>query len=524
MNKLSFRLLCQICLLLVLLVATVLLSLPYSPLALILFLVMLFVTFRLLKPRLNVVILVAVIFLLALMLEPFVHYLVYTTQLPSRPLQLMMAMAIVPAIYLLDYELRKNAAGMTPAHGKGGRHGTSILRAVLVSVMAMLLVSLITKNGVLLFAGLILILYLLVTLLRVLRAIPKLPLHVPATWKRVVAGTTADVSLYATSKASMKLHCLLSAVNSWAEITPQRFTLTGAKIELNLTVTPPLAGPSYPQFQVSVIDPWGFIQVNQAIEPVELRVIPRARYAEWLAMRFLEQTGAGATVASTIPPESLLVPKRGIEYLDSRTYQPGDQLSAIDWKHTLKLNQLVIKEYIEAGEQTAIIAVNLSVSNAEEADKLAFNVITTALTLAREAIPTALVVYNHESVVVTTAVTDPREILKQTLLLVKDITAVEFPHRFLQLPDLAKLRRNITQLKQVTSEASQRLLGMLDFEYRAIEEAAKNHWATLALLQVTEQVRPPAMVVLLSQLNHDAEVVLVTAEKLTRRGFTTLSI
>ncbi len=240
-------------------------------------------------------------------------------------------------------------------------------------------------------------------------------------------------------------------------------------------------------------------------------------------MKYLEQTGAGDIVTAVIPPKVLL-PKRGIEYFGSRSYYPGDELRSIDWKHTLKLSRLVIKEFIEVGEQAAIIAVNLSVTDVEEADKLAFDLITTVLTLAQEAIPTSLAVYNHQRVVLTAVVTDPRETLKQVLLLVKDITPVEFAHRFLQLPDIGKLRRNIARLKQATSEPGQRLLSMLDFEYQSIEQGAKNHPATLALLRVTEHIPPPAIIVLVSQLNHDAEALLVTGEKLTRKGFTTLNI
>jgi len=524
MSKSSIRLLCQIYLLFVLLAATTLSSLPYSPLALILLLVGLFITFRPLQPRLNIVITVAAIFLLSLVLEPLMHYLTYTVLLSPTTVQLIAVIAILPVIYLLDYNLRQNAQDMTLAHNIKGRHITAIPNALFVSILAILLVSLILNNPVLLFTGIILAVYLLVILIRVLQAIPRLPVDVSAVWKRVVAGTTANISLYATSKASITLHCLLSPVDSWVEITPQRFALNRAKTQLNLTITPSLAGPTHPQLQLSIIDPWGFIQVNQAIEPLELHVIPRARYAEWLAMRFLEQIGAGGTVATTMSPEAVLVPKRGIEYFDSRTYQPGDQLKDIDWKHTLKLSQIIIKEHIEAGEQAAILAVNLSVTDAEEADKLAFNVITTALTLAHEAIPTALAVYNHERVVVTTAVTDPRETLKQTLLLVKDISAVEFAHRFLQPPDITKLRRNMTLLKQVTSQSDQLLLSMLDFEYRAMEEAAKKHPATLALSRATKHTPSPAIIVLVSQLNHDAEALLVTSEKLSKRGFTPISI
>ena len=526
MNKLSLRLSCQIYVLLVLLAAAILSAPPYSLLALVWLLVMLFTTLRPLTPRLGVVITAATVFLVPLALEPLLNYLTYSTALSLVVVQIMAATSILPVIYLLDYNLRQNAQNIGPFTGERakGRHITTISRTLFAATLVMLLASFILSNTTLLCTGIILALYLLGILIRVLLAIRRLHLDVPTVWKRVIAGTTVDVSLYATSKASLRLHSLLSPADPWVKVTPQRFTLSRAKTKLNLTATPPLAGPSHPQLRVSVMDPWGFIQVNQLLEPVELHVIPRAKYAEWLAMRYLEQRGAGTTAASTLPPKVIAIPKRGIEYFDSRTYQPGDQLKDIDWKHTLKLSQLIIKEYIEAGEQAAIIAVNLSVTDAEEADKLAFNLITASLTLAHETIPTALAVYNHQRVVLTTAVIDPREILKQTLSLVKDITPVEFAHRFLQLPDIGKLRRDITQLKPATSEPAQRLLSMLNFEYQAIEKAARNHPATLALSLATEHAPAPAIIVLVSQLNHDAEALLVTTEKLSKRAFTTIPV
>ncbi|MFC1870233.1 DUF58 domain-containing protein [Chloroflexota bacterium] len=522
MNKLPFNLLCQIYLLLVLLAAAVLSPLPYSPLALILLAVMLFATFRSLPPRINIVIMVTIIFLLPLILEPLLKYPTSSTPLPLTARQFMAVIAILPAIYPLDYALRQNAQIMTLAYNMKGRHPTSISNSLFVSILVLLIVSLILDNRTLLFAGIMLILYLLAILTRVLKAVPGQPLDVPTTKKRIITGTTGDIPLYATSKAAMRLHCRLSPANTWAKIIPQIFTVNRAGIALDLTITPPLAGPIHPQLQISAIDPWAFIQVNRIIEPVELHVIPRARHAEWLAMKYLGQTGAGGAASTALPPREILIPRRGIEYFDSRNYQPGDQLRDIDWKHTLKLNQLIIKEHIEAGEQSAIIAVNLSVTDAEAADKLAFNLITTALTLAHQAIPTALAAYNHERVILTTTVTDAREILKQTLLLVKDITPVEFAHRFLDTPNIGKLRRTITQLKQTTSEPAQRLLGMLDFEYQAIEQAAKNHSATLALSQVAKHLPPPAVIILVSQLNQDTEALPVTMDKFTRRGFTTM--
>jgi len=413
---------------------------------------------------------------------------------------------------------------MRLGYSRRRKHPTPVLGALFLSLMAVLLVSLILGNRILLFGGLFFALYLLAIVIRILTAVPGLPLEVPLVVRRVIAGSSADVPLYAVGRASLRLHYLISPVDPWVKAVPSRFTLCRDQMELKVSVTPPLAGSSHPELRLSVIDPWGFIQLNRVIEPVELRVIPRARYAGWLAMKYLEQAGAGATLASQMPPNAVFVPRRGIEYTDSRPYQPGDRLRYTDWKHTLKLSQLITKQYTEVGQPAAIITVNLSVQDAEGGDKLAFDLITTALTVAREGIPTALAAYDHERVAMTTPVSDPREILRQTLSLVKDITPVELAHRQLELPDIGKLRRSITQLESVASAPAERLLALLNFEYRAIGEAARNHWATLALRQVVERTSPPAIIVLVSELNHDAEALLVTTDNLNRRGFTTLSI
>ena len=520
MNRLSLRLLCQVYVLLVLLAATIMSALPYSLLALVLLLVMLFITIRSLPPRLNVIITVAVVFLTPLALAPLLNRL---TLLPPTAVLIISVAFILPIIYLLDYNLRQNARHLpTFIRGRTGRHTTYTYVSLFISALVIMLLSPVLNSPVLLFTGITFFLYLLGALVGILLTIPRLPLTTPITRKRVIAGTTGSIPLHITNRASVRMHSQLSPADPWVKATPQRFILNNGKTRLDLSFTPPLAGQSCPQLQVSAIDPRGFIQINQLLEPLELHVIPRAKYAEWLARKYLEQTGTGIVAAATLPPKAIMIPKRGIEYLDSRTYQPGDQLKNIDWKHTLKLSQLIVREYTEAGEQAAIIAVNLSVTDAEEADKLAFSLITVALTLARENIPTALAAYNHQSVILSTAVTDPSRILRQTLALVREITLVEFADRHLEPSDIAKIRRNITQLKQAASEPAQRLLGVLNFEYRALEEAAKNHPATIALLSATKQAPAPAVILLVSQLNHDAEAILVTAEKLSKRRFTTI--
>jgi len=508
--------------LLVLLAAIVTSSLHYSLLALALLMVMLLTTIRSLPPRLNIAITAAIVFLTPLVLAPLLERLIL---LPLTAVQIISVVFILPVIYLLDYHLKQNTLH-TPTFMKGrtGRHTTYTYVSLFISALVIMLLSPVLKNPVLLFTGVTFALYLLGVLIGILLTTPHLPLATPTIRKRVIAGTTSSIPLLITNTASVRLHSQINPADPWVKATPQRFILNRGKTRLDLSFTPPLAGQSCPQLRVSVTDPRGFIQINQLLEPLQLHIIPRAKYAEWLAQKYLEQTGTGVVAAAITPSKAITIPKRGIEYLDSRTYQPGDQLKDIDWKHTLKLSQLIVKEYIEAGEQAAIIAVNLSVTDTEEADKLAFNLITVALTLARESIPAALTAYNHQSVFLNTAITDPSEILRQALSLVREITLAEFADRHLEPADIAKIRRNIAQLKQAESEPAQRLLGMLDFEYRAIEGAAKNHPATVALSAVTKQAPAPAMIFLVSQLNHDAEAILVTAEKLSRRKFTTIPI
>jgi hypothetical protein len=266
------------------------------------------------------------------------------------------------------------------------------------------------------------------------------------------------------------------------------------------------------------------MQIFQVLEPIELHIIPRAKYAEWLARKYIERTGVGITTSALARLQSIIKPQWGSDYQESRDYAPGDQLKDIDWKHTMRLGQIVVKDYTNDEESAAIIAVNLAVGDAEEADKISFTLVTAALTLARENIPTALTAYNDQEVVMRRNITEPDEVLKQALLLLKEITPVKTVTRQLELADITEIKRNIDQLKKTKSEPAQRLLSILDFKYRSISEFTKSHPATIALSDTTKHVPAPATILLISQLNHDAESISIMSEKLSRRKYTTVPI
>lgn len=522
MLRASPQLLCQIYILLALLAAAVMSPLPYLVLGLVLLLMILFTVIRPQPIRFNIVINLAVMFLAPLVLAPLLERM---TMLPPAATQIIAVILVLPVLYLLDLNLRENVRyTQVFTKAKNERNTTHIFVSLLVAAVVVMLLAPVVNHHVLLFTGISLALYLLGVLIGIQLTIPRRPFTTNTLMRRIIVDTTGSARLHLTSRTSVKMRSQLSFTIPWVQVIPQQIILNKGITSLELSFTPPLAGESLPQLQVSAVDPRGLIQINQLLEPLNLHIIPRAKYAEWLARKYLEQTGSGVISAVNLPPQALAKPKRGIEYLESRSYQPGDPLRDIDWKHTLKLSQLIVREYQEAGEQAVIIAVNLSVADTGAADNLAFNLITIALTLARENIPTALAAYNHQKVVLNTAIIEPLEMLRQALSLIREITVVKFADRYLEPTDIAKIRRNIRQLQQTDSEPAQRLLDILNFEHRSIEEVARSHPATLALTSATRQVPAPAMILLVSQLNHDAEAILVTAEKLARRRFATLPI
>ena len=407
---------------------------------------------------------------------------------------------------------------------KEGIYVSGTFASLLVLAGIIIFVSFVVDNRVLLYTGVSFILYMTGVVTGIVLTIHHSPLTAITTTGRIIAGTSGDMIIDLTNRASARIHCQFGSHEPWLNVVPLAAILEKGRVKLNVSYTPPLAGNSRPQIQSIAKDLRGFVQICQTLEPIELRIIPRAKYAEWLARKYLERSGEGMTNAALMQLQAIIKPQGGTDYQESRDYVPGDQLKNIDWKHTLRLSQLIVKDYTNDEESATIIAVNLAVADAEEADKLSFKLVTAALTLARENIPTALAAYNHRDVVLCTNITKPDEVLKQALSLLREITPVKTVNRHLEIADISDIKRNINQLKKAKSEPAQRLLSILDFKYRSIEEFTKNHPANIALASTTKQVPAPATILLISQLNHDAEVISVISDKLSRRRYNTVPV
>jgi len=499
-------------LILLLLVATVISPLPYSVMALVLLALQLYAVYRPPRAGLNLTIVVGTIILTPLALEPTAG--------------LLSALLVVPALYLLDKNLRENAASQFLGYSKDGRKATAMLKAFATGLLLVFASSLILINQTLILTTAIVIGYLFVVLAYVYRKIPRTPLNESKTWNRIVVGETARSSVSLEGKTGIPQNVSLKTECSWVHVEPSEFTLTaGEKTKLDLSMTPPLAGPSNLKIQALALDPWGLIQTNQTLEPVELHIIPRAKYAEWLAKKYLEQTAPGTAPAAAIPPaRSTKATKRGVEFYGSRPYEPGDRLKDVDWKHSYMLDELIVKEFAGAHGQPAILVADLTAMDAEEADKLAYNFVMSALTLATEALPTALAVYNQEKVLATTPPANPREALKKALELTQNITLVEPLKRVLQSTEIPRLMRSIDQLEQVKTESAQKLKEILQLEYQANQKMAKNHPASRTLAKTIECAPPPATITTVSSLSSNEDALSITLQKLKEKGYNIVQV
>ncbi len=429
---------------------------------------------------------------------------------------------VLPLFYLLHQSLRNNTANSAYYQDnqtlKEGRYITTVPISLLLATITILLVSLMIGSATIFLASSILTIY-LVSLFSWILSVTNKPLfHLEPSSKKTIAGTTTRIKLIILSKAPFTLSIRITPSEEWCHIKPSIFTMYKGNRELEVTLTPPLSGPLNPELLITSFDSFGFTRTSYKAIPISLQVIPRARYARWLAEKYLKNSGASGS-SGTGQFLAELYKTRGTEYLYSRDYRPGDELKYIDWKHSLKLRNLLIKEFTESDARAILVSVNLSVNDTEEADKLAFNLITTMLTLAQINIPTSLTAYTRQSVIISIPTGNPRNVLIKSLELIKEIDKGDFGRRYLNLVDLTRLRGNLKRLKQPSSVSASRLSALLDFEYRSINEKGSNNPASSALSQAIKSIPQAATVVFISYLNHDAEAVLLYKGRIERMGY-----
>ena len=432
----------------------------------------------------------------------------------------------LPVIVLVDHSLKRVGETMTFRDTAYRRRPTDLAIILLVITAFSLTTSLLLGSLSLLLASAIFLGYLVVLYAVIVRKLPLKPVEEAQVHQRMVAGSEDHLNIELTGRTRIGGRFLIVSPYEWLKVRPGELSLAEPKLLVRVSLSPPLAGPSVVKLSGYAADRWGLLQVRFELEPISLYVIPRARYAAWLAQRYLAATKPGslalmADVAALRPTYGL---RRGVEYYGSQQYQPGDSLKNIDWKHSLKYHGLIAKEFAEFHGQSAVVLVNLAVGNAEEADELAYKIIVTAVSLAREGIPAALAAYDHESARVTTTTLAPRRLLLQALQVAGEMVTVTDPLKYLNPPDVGRLRANMGRIEPVGSEASEALLRLLRLEYRNLDNAARLSPAARALSKVHARIGREATVVVISRRNHDAGAIAFLTFDLARRGIAVVSV
>jgi len=432
----------------------------------------------------------------------------------------------LPILVLFTNSLEK-AALETPFQATSVKRSLTSTSLILwIAILVITVASLFTENVALMIACLILVIYLLTLEIYVYFKFLQKPVQEEQIQLRIVAGKegTAQITLKSLCKIGGRL--FIESEEDWIKVTPVHLSLKKQAAYFKVSLTPSLSGPLTVKFTAKTIDRWGLSQNIFEIEPIQLLIIPRAKYGAWLAQKYLAGTKPGSlpllsSVGTTNVQQGL---RQGIEYYGNRLYQPGDSLKQIDWKHSFKYDELISKEFTEFHGQPAIVLVNLVAGNAEEADILAYNIIISALTLGQEGVPTAIAAYNREKVIDSTGVLTAIPLVIRSMQLVKEIVIQSDQIRYLNPPDVLKLRSNIKRISQSNNKPAQILKEILQIEYKVLSNQAKENPSTEALNIVKSKVNERFSVVVISRRNHDAEALALNSYALTQKGNAVINI
>lgn len=150
--------------------------------------------------------------------------------------------------------------------------------------------------------------------------------------------------------------------------------------------------------------------------------------------------------------------------------------------------------------------------------------VRTAISLAQENIPAALAAYDHEGVKLTTTLLSAQRLLLQSIQIAQEMAAFVDPVRYLNPPDVSRLRANISRIQFAESQASKVLAQLLQLEYKNLQGNARLNPATRALSEALGKVDRQSNIVIISQYNHDAEAMAFNVFELARKGNAVITV
>jgi uncharacterized protein (DUF58 family) len=428
----------------------------------------------------------------------------------------------LPGLFLIEAGLRDLARSRGVPSFRSGRRSTSTLYSLTLLALALGFLGFASGSVATLLVAGALLLGVLALLVLILAATRGVPLSAEPATRRILVGKPGRAQFTLRNETAIAQWAALISPDVGVTVSPRNMEIGAAAAQdIVADVTPSLSGPAQPEIHVMLLDPWGLMGRGVVIHPLRIQAIPRARYAEWLARKYLEQPGS----IRIFPAIGKMNLGRGVEFQRLREYQPGDRLKDVDWRRSGKFRELVTREYRDPQGGRTIILANLVAGDAEEADWVGYHLITSALTAAEEGITASLLVYNHREPLVVTGPQRPREILKQALRVSGDITLIAGQKRLLAPPKWSHLRQAAHRLGEAAGGSPESSLAqVLVREIQALEDLSQGHPLASALRRGLSENPPPATLTLVSRWNHDAEALSVELPRLKQLGYRVLDL
>ena len=292
-----------------------------------------------------------------------------------------------------------------------------------------------------------------------------------------------------------------------------------------LSFTPLLGGPTNVELSASVTDACGLIHLGQRLNVACLNVVPRARVARWAAEEFLEHREGGLDFGRTLSGQvsGFLAGQVGVEYLSSRTYQPGDSLLSVDWKHTARLQSLVVKTFDDGARSAGMLLVNLSATSVDEADRLVYEFLSAALTVASMSHNASLAVYDDSGDGHLSPVLDGYRLVKDVLVSCADVQVVPGWRRELRPLSAQDMHAREGRVLRVGGDKAARLARLLALRQTSMRTHIEGAPASTLLRDAARRYRP-AWCIAISAMHSDAEAVLTGLQRISREGIRTKMI
>jgi len=306
-------------------------------------------------------------------------------------------------------------------------------------------------------------------------------------------------------------------------VVPLEFTFLEPSRALDLDVSPALAGPGSVVATFALVDRRGLVSVRQTLTLLHLDVIPRARIAERAARLYLEGGGHGSALEGEATSEALqrlVTASGGIEYASSRHYVPGDSVRLLDWKHTAKLQHLVVREFEEDRGSSGILAFNRIVSDADEADRAVSELVSAALTAARMGLSASIADYSDGGMSRLSPRLSGRDLVRSALEVSSRIEYGPRHLRFLRVHGVQDVRGALARLRGLETGSGSKLREILELEEEALRAAVQEHPLTAVLRRVAPE--GAGWVLVISSVGHDAAAAATGLRRLQQVGVRTL--